>query len=108
MPKVTFSVSAERMPPAALRNKLTQQCTTLLESTLHAALDNIHIAYVAVQAGRGHAISVEILYRDEPFRTATVMDTFLEQLDDVITSTTGQTARIRCFAFPADAIHARN
>lgn len=108
MPNLTLYIPATQMPPESVLSAMTEQCTVLCTDILHAALKNVHIIYVGVCHGRGHLIYAEIQYRLEPFRTASVMDTFMEKLDDVIRSHTGLTARIRCFGYAAQAIHARN
>jgi hypothetical protein len=108
MPNVTIYIPAEKMPPEGSLSELTDQCTHLCTMILNAALDNVHIIYVAVRHGRGHPAFAEIKYRLEPFRTKAVMDSFMERLDEIIKRNTGLTARIRCFGYAALAIHARN
>ncbi|NJC70036.1 hypothetical protein HC031_09990 [Planosporangium thailandense] len=108
MPNITMYVDIEAMPPGNSMDSLTTQCTDLCTGTLRAALDNVHIIYVPVRRGRGHPVFAEVLFREEPFRTPEVMDRFMQQLDDAITTHTGRIARIRCFSFGKQHIHARN
>lgn len=108
MPNVTIFIPTEKMPPDGTLAELTDQCTQLCTGILKAALENVHIIYVAVRQGRGHPAFAEIKYRLEPFRTQPVMDSFMERLDEVIKRNMGLTARIRCFGYAAPAIHARN
>ena len=108
MPNVTLYISQDRMPPEEMLVALTERCTALCTGILRAALENVHIIFVAVRHGRGHPAFVEIQYRLEPFRTAAVMDLFMKELDDVIQCSTDLTARIRCFGYEAASIHARN
>jgi hypothetical protein len=108
MPNVTFFVPADKMPSDENLAKLTEQCTRLCTGVLNAALENVHIIYVAVRHGRGHPAFAEIQYRLEPLRTKPVMDSFMERLDETIKRNTGVTARIRCFGYAASAINARN
>lgn len=99
---------AERMPSDGNLSELTDQCTQLCTGLLNAALENVHIIYVAVRHGRGHPAFAEIRYRLEPFRTKPVMDSFMDGLDEAIRQNTGLAARIRCFGYAAPAIHVRN
>lgn len=108
MPNVTIYIPADMMPPDEALADLTEQCTELCIGILRAALANVHIVYVAVRHGRGHPAFAEIQYRLEPFRTAPVMERFMEGLDNAITRNAGLTARIRCFGYAASNIHARN
>lgn len=108
MPNVTLYIPAGKALPDETLEELTAQCTRLCTGILNAALENVHIIYVAVRPGRGHPVFAEIKYRLESFRTPSVMDRFMEQLDDAIKHHTGLTARIRCFGYAAPNIHARN
>lgn len=108
MPNLTIYISSEDMPSTQALDGLTEQCTKLCRGTLRAALENVHIVYLPVLRGRGHPVFAEILLREESFRPPAVMDHFMQQLDDAITDHTGLTARIRCFTFSKQHIHARN
>lgn len=108
MPNVTLFIADDRMPDSAALAALTVQCTELCTGTLRAALENVHVIYVAVRHGRGHPVFADIQYRLETTRTPPVMAQFMAGLDDAIRSTTGLTARIRCFGHAAASIHARN
>ncbi|RRD20614.1 hypothetical protein ECB98_25545 [Brucellaceae bacterium VT-16-1752] len=108
MPNVTLYIAQDRMPPEETLVALTERCTALCTGILRAALENVHVIFVAVRHGRGHPAFVEIQYRVEPFRTEAVMDRFMRELDDVIQCSTDLTARIRCFGYEAASIHARN
>lgn len=108
MPNVTIFIPAAKMPPDRNLSELTAQCTQLCTDVLNAALENVHIIYVAVRHGRGHQVFAEIKYRLESSRTKPVMDSFMEGLEEVIKLNTGFTARIRCFGYTESAIHARN
>ena len=108
MPNITIYIPVDRMPPEAALANLTEQCCELCTGILRAALENVHIIYVAARHGRGHPAFAEIQYRLAPFRTPSVMGQFMEGLDDAISRNTGLTARIRCFGYDASSIHARN
>lgn len=108
MPNVTIFIPTEKMSSDVDLAELTDQCTRLCTGLLKAALENVHIIYVGVRHGRGHQAFAEIKYRLGPFRTKSVMDSFMEALDEAIRRNTGFTARIRCFGYAETAIHARN
>ena len=108
MPNVTIYIDAAKMPPDEALAELTEHCTELCTGILRAALANVHIVYVAVRHGRGHPAFADIQYRLEPFRTPSVMERFMEGLDDAIKGNIGLTARIRCFGTTASSLHARN
>jgi hypothetical protein len=108
MPNVTIFIPEEMMPSDAVLADLTNQCTQLCTDVLKAALENVHVIYVAVRQGRGNPVFAEICYRLDRVRTPSVMDHFMQALDDAIRRNTSLTARIRCFGYTASSIHARN
>ncbi len=108
MPSLTIYFTAERMPADDSLAALTERCAVLCTDVLGAALDNVHILYLAARQGRGHPASVELAYRLGPGRTPELMDEFMRQLDRAIQQQAGLTARIRCFGYASDSIHARN
>ncbi|WP_176060518.1 tautomerase family protein [Paraburkholderia sp. BCC1876] len=108
MPNVTFYMPKGQMPSDERLSKLSRDCTELCTSVLEADLNNVHVIYVDVRQGHGHAAFAEVQYRLETFRTPAVMNRFMEALDDIILRSTGFTARIRCFGYAASNIHARN
>lgn len=105
---MTIFINAEMMPPEPNLAELTEECARLCTDILNAALDNVHVIYVAALQGRGHPAYAEIKYRLAPFRTPSVMDDFMARLDEAIKRHARLTARIRCFGYPADAAYARN
>jgi phenylpyruvate tautomerase PptA (4-oxalocrotonate tautomerase family) len=108
MPNVTIFIPADRMPTDEALADLTKQCTELCTGILRAALANVHVLYVAVRHGRGHPVFAEIQYRLEPFRTPSVMDRFMEGLEDAVRRNLGVAVRVRCFGYAAQSISARN
>jgi len=108
MPRLAIYFTEERMPAETILAALTEQCAGLCTDLLGAALDNVHIVYLAVRQGRGRPASAELTYRLEPGRTPAVMDEFMRQLDQAIQHHAGLTARIRCFGYLATSLHARN
>lgn len=108
MPNITIYLDTEVMPSERALDDLTARCTDLCTGMLRAALDNVHVIYVPVRHGRGHALFAEVLLREESFRTPEVMAHFMQQLEDAIAKHTGHIARIRCFSFDRQHIHARN
>lgn len=108
MPNVTLYIPQDRMPSEETLAALTERCTKLCTDILRAALTNVHVIFIAVRHGRGHPAFVEIQYRLKPFRTAALMEQFMEELDGAIRNSLDLTARIRCFGYEATSIHARN
>jgi hypothetical protein len=108
MPNVTFFFPVDQMPGEEVVACLTAESTEFCTGLLKAALDKVHIMYVAVQPGRGHPAFVEVRYRLEIFRSPDVMHAFMEALDTSILRNTGFTARIRCYGYAASVIQARN
>lgn len=108
MPNITIYIPAEKMPSDARLAELTDQCTALCTGVLRAALKHVHIIYVPVRHGRGHAVFAEVSHRLEPFRTPPVMEQFMQGLDDAIQRTISLTARIRCFGYVAQNIYSRH
>lgn len=108
MPNVTIFIPAEKMPSDDALSELTEQCTQLCINILKAVPENVHIIYVAVRHGLGHPVFAEIKYRLNPFRTKSVIDSFMHNLDEAIKLNTGFVARIRCFGYEEFAIHALN
>ncbi|CTP87479.1 hypothetical protein A6R71_02300 [Xanthomonas translucens pv. arrhenatheri] len=108
MPNVTLFLPAHALPPDTALSDLTARCTELCTSLLLAALENVHVVYVPVLHGRSRPIFAEVRYRLAAARTPTAMAQFMERLDDAIRGATGLEARIRCFGYAAQCIHARN
>lgn len=108
MPRLSIHFTEERMPPKDSLDALTERCAVLCTDVLGAALDNVHILYLATHQGRGHPAPAELAYRLGPGRTPELMDEFMRQLDLAIQDHAGLTARIRCFGYANDSLHARN
>lgn len=108
MPNVTIFIRQERMPGADCLDRLSASCERLCTGILEALPENVHIIYVAAIHGKGHPAWAEIRYRMATNRTPAVMDDFMQQLDAAIQAHTGLIPRIRCFAYAAQAISARN
>lgn len=108
MPNVTFYIPAGQMPSDEKLVELSGDCVELCTGVLEAALENVHVIYVDVRHGHGHPVFAEVQYRLETFRTPSVMNKFMEGLDDAVGRHTGLAARIRCFAHATSKIHARN
>lgn len=108
MPNLSFFIPTQAMPSDGALAELTAQCTALCVDLLQAALANVHIVYVGVHLGRGHPVFAQLQYRLAPNRTPALMDSFMQRLDQAIRQHAGLSARIRCFGYAADAIHARH
>ena len=108
MPNVTIFIAEDSMPPDSVLAPLTARCAELCATVLRAAPSNIHILYVGARHGAGHPAFVDVRYRLEPFRTPAVMARFMSGIDDAIRQLLGVTARIRCFGYAANCIHAKH
>ena len=108
MPRLSIYFTEEHMPADDSLGSLTERCALLCTDVLGAALDNVHILYLAAHQGRGHQASAELAYRLGPGRTPELMEEFMRQLDQAIEDHAGLTARIRCFGYASDSLHARN
>lgn len=108
MPNVTIYLPADPMPSAAALAALTEDCAALCTDVLRAAAAAVHVIYVPVLHGRGHPVFAEVRYRLAAHRTPTVMARFMAGLDGAISERIGHTARIRCFAYDAARLEARN
>jgi hypothetical protein len=92
MPNITVFIPTEKMPSEVQLAELSEQCTDLCTGLLQAALTNVHIVYVGVRHGRGHPVFAEIQLRQTPSRTSSVMDQFMEALENAINQCTALTA----------------
>ncbi|WP_186236616.1 hypothetical protein [Burkholderia gladioli] len=108
MPNLSFHIEAEKMPSAECLAALSRDCVELCTEVLGAELGKVHVVYVGVCLGHGHPVFAEILCRHEPFRPPEVMSRFLDGLESAIVRHTRLLARIRCFAYAAPDIYARN
>jgi len=108
MPNLTIYIPIGQMPSDERIAELSCDCIKLCTNVLEAALKNVHVIYVEVRHGHGQPVFAEVQYRLETFRTPTVMNQFMEALEDAIARRTGLTARIRCFGYAASNMHARN
>jgi hypothetical protein len=108
MPNLTLYFPVGQMPSEERLAALSSSCLRLCTEVLEAARQNVHVIYIEVRHGHGHPVFAELQYRVETFRTPAVMNRFMAELDDAIVRGTGLTARIRCFAYAASSIYARN
>ena len=108
MPNVSVFIARSHVPDGERLARFTAECTDLCTGILKAALEKVHIIFVAVEPGFGHDAYVEVKYREETFRTPPVMQAFLAELDRLTKDTLGCTTRLRCFGYPAPLIHGLN
>ena len=109
MPNVSVYIPGPRMPDAEKLDRFTATCTELCTGVLKATLNNVHIIFIPVlPQGRGHSAWVEVQYRLETFRPPEVMKDFIAKVDRLVKDEFGFTARIRCFGYGAEAVHALN
>lgn len=62
MPRLSIYFTEERMPAEDSLDALTERCAVLCTDVLGAALDNVHILYLAARQGRGLPASAELAY----------------------------------------------
>ena len=105
MPNITFYISAA-MPPEANLVSLSNDCMRLCTTVLAASKHNVHVIYIEASPGHGLPVFVEVQYRLEHFRTPSVMERFMQGLQESILQHTALQARIRCFGYDASRIHA--
>lgn len=110
MPNVTVFIPTDRMPAdQAAFDQFLRDCTDLCTGTLGAALDKVHIMFSPTLTHvQGQDAYIEIKYRLDAKRTAEVMRRFMAELDATFTNRFSLVARIRCFGYGHDAIHALN
>lgn len=106
MPNLTFYIAEDQFGQISDVSDLTQRCRSLCVNHLGAAVENVHIIYIAVQSGCGHPIYAELIYRLSDTRSAEVMTTFMQRLDEIIQQATGLTPRIRCFGSKPEQLYA--
>ncbi|MFM2480934.1 hypothetical protein [Celerinatantimonas sp. YJH-8] len=108
MPNISIFISESAMPAKEQLDVLTRECIELCLQILQAKREKIHIIFIAVTPGHGLPVSIEIKYRQQPYRTAQVMDQFLAELHQSVEQHIALPARIRCFGYDAGHIHALN
>ncbi|WP_186262122.1 hypothetical protein [Burkholderia gladioli] len=108
MPNITVFLSRNnRLEPEAAA-ALSSSFATLCVEVLKARPSNVHVCYVSAEVGFGTPIYVEVKLRKEVFRTSPVLGDFVNEVDSLIKDKTGMAARIRCFSYENDSIHAKN
>lgn len=108
MPSITLYVSASHQISKDSRAAFSVAIADIAMNILKAKDNNIHISYLSAEVDFGTPVYFEARLRQEAFRTQTVLDEFLHRVDLLIREKMGVTARIRCFAFEANHIYAKN
>lgn len=108
MPSITLYTSASHRLDADSFAEFSTTLAHLAKEILKAGENNIHISYLTAEIGFGTPVYFEARLRQEVFRTASVLNEFMHQVDLLIKEKTGVTARIRCFSFEASHIYAKN
>lgn len=108
MPNLTFYITEHQSDRFKDLCNFTCNCSALCCEILGAESKNVHIIFVDVKPGCGLPVYAELFYRQTKQRTQDVMENFIRELDLAIQQASGLTARIRCFASPAQQLYARN
>ncbi|QBJ11480.1 hypothetical protein EYS10_24315 [Rahnella aquatilis] len=108
MPSITLYTSASHQLDAEAFAEFSTALARLAIEILKAKENNIHISYLTAEIGFGTPVYFEARLRQEVFRTLSVLDEFMHQVDLLIKEKTGVIARIRCFSFEAGNIYAKN
>ena len=108
MPSITLYTSASHRLDADSFAEFSTALSRLAKEILKARENNIHISYLIAEIGFGTPVYFEAKLRQEVFRTASVLNEFMHQVDLLIKEKTGIAARIRCFSFEASHIYAEN
>ncbi|WP_122096440.1 hypothetical protein [Rahnella sp. Larv3_ips] len=108
MPSITLYTSASHRLDADSFAEFSTALALLAKEILKAKENNIHISVLTAEIGFGTPVYFEARLRQEVFRTVSVLNEFMHQVDLLIKEKTGVTARIRCFSFDASNIYAKN
>ncbi|MGK3141674.1 hypothetical protein [Pantoea sp. C2G6] len=108
MPSITLYTSESYRFDGESCAKFSTALAGLAQEILKAKHNNIHISYLIAEIGFGTPIYFEARLRQELFRTADLMEEFMQQVDVLIKEMTGVSARIRCFSFDASNIYGKN
>lgn len=108
MPNITVFISESNRLGSDAVSALSSSFAELCMGVLKAKESNVHVCYVYSEIGFGTPIYIEVKLRKEVFRTAPVLSDFVNMIDTLIRESTGVVARIRCFSFENDSIHAKN
>lgn len=108
MPNITVFISESSRLKPDVASALSFSFADLCVEVLKAKESNVHVCYVYAEVGFGTPIYVEVKLRKEVFRTAPLLSDFVNEVDSLIREKTGVAARIRCFSFENDSIHAKN
>lgn len=108
MPNITVFISGNNRLSSNVASALSSSFANLCVGVLKAKESNVHVCYVSAEVGFGTPIYVEVKLRKEVFRPAPVLSDFVNEVDLLIREKTGVVARIRCFSYESDSIHAKN
>jgi len=108
MPSITLYTSERHRLDAESYTKFSTALVAIVKEILKAKENNIHISYLISEIGFGTPIYFEVQLRQELFRTTSLMEKFMHEVDLLIKEWTGIPARIRCFSFDASNIYGKN
>lgn len=108
MPNITVFISESNRLKPDVASVLSSSFAELCVGVLRAKESNVHVCYVYAEIGFGLPVYVEVKLRKEAFRTTASLGDFVNEVDLLIKEKTGLVARIRCFSYENDSIHAKN
>lgn len=110
MPNVTIFAPASYLEVDEARfHHFMRECTDACTTVLRAELDKVHIIFVpTLPHFAGKDAYVEVKVRTSPHRTKEVMAEFMSAVEESFKRYFGRLPRIRCFAYSAENIFARN
>tara|TARA_R110000796_G_scaffold88399_1_gene190184 strand:+ start:9191 stop:9523 length:333 start_codon:yes stop_codon:yes gene_type:complete len=86
-----------------------RECTDICTAVLGAEENKVHIIFVNVlESFTGKDAYIEIKFRYSDQRTQEVMNKFMQLLENIYIHYFSKQPRIRCFAYQAENIFARN
>lgn len=105
MPIIKFHVPALPTNDPSLE-QMTARIHKVCIGALQAQADAVQLLLVPSQVLYGPSVYIEVLYREQPHRTAAVMSQLMQVLTEQSQQVFGATPRIRCIAVDQRLLHA--
>lgn len=105
MPIIKFHVPDHEVNDQALA-QMTVRIHEVCVGALQAQADAVQLLLVPSQVLYGPPVYIEVLYREQPHRTAAVMSQLMQVLTEQSQQVFGATPRIRCIAVDQQLLHA--
>lgn len=107
MPIIKFHVPHQPVNDQALV-QMTARIHEVCVGALQAQPDAVQLLLVPSQVLYGQPVYIEVLYRDQPHRTAAVMAQLMQVLTNQSQKVFGAIPRIRCIAVDQRLLHAQH